>query len=239
MSVAGRGVYADPADYEARYAGRSDDVEMYLRIARAAQGPVLEYGVGNGRVALALAEAGVSVTGVDVAPAMTAHLRRKLGVMSELRGSVRVRTGDMRQLRLRERFALVIAPFNVVLHLGARRDFERFFARVRGHLLPGASFVFDFELPSMAALALAAKRGNARRGDVWQPVSPGLRTPQRLMQVLPGGRALDHRVLFPREVDCLLRYNGLVPVKWLADFGREPLHGDAQVAVVHCRDADS
>src|SRR3979409_2446756 len=38
-------------------------------------GPVLELGVGTGRVALALAAAGVEVFGVDASPAMLARLR--------------------------------------------------------------------------------------------------------------------------------------------------------------------
>src|SRR5579863_6751321 len=41
--------YEDPAYYTATYARRIEDVAFYVDLARRAGGPVLEYGVGNGR----------------------------------------------------------------------------------------------------------------------------------------------------------------------------------------------
>src|SRR6187401_167453 len=62
--------YADPAYYTATYAKRRHDVAYYVKKARLVGGPVLEYGVGNGRVALALARAKVEVDGVDLSQPM-------------------------------------------------------------------------------------------------------------------------------------------------------------------------
>src|SRR2546426_10124541 len=42
------------------------DLELYLALARRAEGPVLELGVGTGRLAVPLTEAGYRVTGGDV-----------------------------------------------------------------------------------------------------------------------------------------------------------------------------
>lgn len=58
--------YADAAYYSQTYSDREHDVEYYVRLARRLRGPVLEYGIGNGRVALPIAQAGVAVTGIDL-----------------------------------------------------------------------------------------------------------------------------------------------------------------------------
>ena len=67
--------------YDAFYAGGAPpiagDIAFYDRLAQAAGGPVLELGCGTGRIALALAQAGLSVTGVDVSAGMLALARRK------------------------------------------------------------------------------------------------------------------------------------------------------------------
>src|SRR5581483_5590973 len=44
--------YDDPAYYEKTYANRIDDVAFYVARARRSGGPVLEYGIGHGRVAV-------------------------------------------------------------------------------------------------------------------------------------------------------------------------------------------
>ena len=55
--------------YDAFYAGGAPpiagDIAFYDRLAQATGGPVLELGCGTGRIALALAQAGLSVTGGD------------------------------------------------------------------------------------------------------------------------------------------------------------------------------
>ena len=60
--------------YDAFYAGGAPpiagDIVFYDRLAQATGGPVLELGCGTGRIALALAQAGLSVTGVDVSAGM-------------------------------------------------------------------------------------------------------------------------------------------------------------------------
>src|SRR5690606_8417346 len=140
--------YENPEFYWRSYSRRRRDVAYYLRLAKPAE-QVLEYGVGNGRIAPPLARAGVSVTGIDLSRPMLRDLEQRLGrAPRRVRERVRTRFGDMRSVRLGRRFPLVIAPFNAVLHLYSVRDVERFFARVREHLAPGGEFVFDILVPS-------------------------------------------------------------------------------------------
>ena len=146
--------YLDPAYYTKTYKERRHDVDYYVRLCREAQGPVLEYGVGNGRVALPIARAGVEVFGVDLSRAMLDDLAARLQKEpKQVRARVAFQHGDMRQVKLGQEFPLVIAPFNCILHLYERSDVESFFARVKEHLMPGGRFVFDFSLPQPADLA--------------------------------------------------------------------------------------
>jgi 2-polyprenyl-3-methyl-5-hydroxy-6-metoxy-1,4-benzoquinol methylase len=57
--------YEDPAYYAATYGRRIEDIAYYVALAQRLGGPVLEYGAGNGRIALPLARHGIEVVGVD------------------------------------------------------------------------------------------------------------------------------------------------------------------------------
>lgn len=253
-----RAHYDDPAYYDLAYRDRKRGVAFYVSVAKRYGGPVLEYGVGNGRVALALARAGFDVVGVDLSERMLESLGKKLrGALAERVERVH---GDMRSVRLRRRFPLVIAPFNTVLHLYERPDVEAFFARVREHLAPGGRFVFDFSLPSPADLALDPNRSFG--APSFRHPSTGKTTRYRerfeyhpLRQLLViwmdmtpagGGEAasvpLSHRQFFPREMEALLHYNGFSDIRFSADFsdrapdaGTDSLVASATVARARSR----
>ena len=71
---AGGVVTADPAadayavlgtDYDAWCHSVTEDIDFYVRLAIECRGPVLEIGVGSGRIAVPTALAGIAVVGVD------------------------------------------------------------------------------------------------------------------------------------------------------------------------------
>jgi ubiquinone/menaquinone biosynthesis C-methylase UbiE len=64
--------------YDAFYGDAPQISAFYERIAREAGGRVLELACGTGRVTLALAEAGLEVTGTDHSDGMLAVAKRKL-----------------------------------------------------------------------------------------------------------------------------------------------------------------
>ncbi|MEA3018522.1 MAG: hypothetical protein QOI47_46, partial [Actinomycetota bacterium] len=67
--------------YDAWYAGATDvegTVATILRLA-AAERRVLELGIGTGRLAIPMVDAGLDVHGIDASPAMVAALRSKPG----------------------------------------------------------------------------------------------------------------------------------------------------------------
>src|SRR5512133_3939736 len=86
--------------YDEGAAPMTEDVDFYVSLAREADGPLVERAVGNGRVAIPVAEStGRPVIGIDTSSAMLeqAHSRAAAaGVELELR------KGDMRELALVE-----------------------------------------------------------------------------------------------------------------------------------------
>ena len=64
--------------YEEWSADMTADIAFYVELARQADGPLIELAVGNGRVAIPVAEAtGRRVTGIDSSPAMLAQARTR------------------------------------------------------------------------------------------------------------------------------------------------------------------
>lgn len=245
--------YGDPAYYDQAYADRRGDVAYYVRLGTAARGPVLEYGVGTGRIAVELARAGVSVTGVDLSTPMLDRLRaRLLGEPRGVQTRIKIVRGDMRTVRLRSRFPLVIAPFNTLQHLYDRADMEQFLARVRAHLAPGGEFVFDVLVPHADYLGADPERtfGAPR---FRYPGAGVVRYRERfeydaIRQVLlmelefrpesgsaPWTTPLTHRQWFPQELEALLHYNGFGDLRFSGNFtDAAPTH-ETESLVVRCR----
>lgn len=250
--------YEDPAYYTATYARRIEDVAYYVTLARRARGPVLEYGVGNGRIALPVARHGVHVVGVDHSAPMLADLRERLAREEpSVRAVVRLVRGDMRRVRLRERFPLVVATFNTVLHLYTRRDVERFLARVGEHMAPRTGrFVVDLSMPRLRDIARDA--GKVFHAPRFRHPTAGVLVKNRehfdydpVRQVLFVGMEFEpvddakgtlgawmtplaHRQFFPQEWEALLHYNGLRVLRVEGDWQGGPLTRESDVMIWHC-----
>jgi SAM-dependent methyltransferase len=247
--------YEDPAYYTSTYARRIDDVAYYVALARRSRGPVLEYGIGNGRIALPIARHGVEVVGVDRSAPMLADLCDRLRREPEdVRARVEAVRGDMRTAKLHRRFPLVVATFNTVLHLYARQDVEAFLARVREHLAPGGRFVADLSVPPLAELARDPARpfhaprfkhptaGVVVKNQERFDYDPARQVLFVSMEFEPLGdpdaawmTPLAHRQFFPREWEALLHYNGFVVERIEGDFEGGPLTRDSDVMVFHAR----
>jgi SAM-dependent methyltransferase len=111
--------------------------------ALADGGPVLELGVGTGRVALPLARKGLKVTGVDVSPAMLARLKEK-----DTDGTITAVEGDFATLPVEGTFK-VIFVVNSLLQLSDPEDQLRCLKKVREHLAPDGVFVMEEANPEV------------------------------------------------------------------------------------------
>ena len=161
-----------------------EDVAFYVTEARKAAGrtpgapaagPVVELGVGTGRIAVPIALAGVPVIGVDTSPGMLDVCRSRADEAG-VADLVDLRVGDFRTPPVAERVPLVICPFRAYLHL-PDDDSERLGAleAARELLLPDGLLAFDVFAPSPEDVEETHGSGSsASRGSGSAP--PGTRT---------------------------------------------------------------
>lgn len=129
-------VWTDTA--AATRANRAFYVDAYL----AAEGPVVELGVGDGRIAVQAAVRGRAITGVDLSSAMLDRCRRRAtaaGVMDRLT----LLQDDFRSFQLEAPAALIALPYHSLGHLLTLDDKREALSRVFTQLRPGGRFIFD------------------------------------------------------------------------------------------------
>lgn len=248
--------YLDAADYEHTYRRRRTDVRFYVELAaRRRASSVLELGAGSGRVARALARAGVEVVAVEALAPMIEHARARLEDETKaVRARVQLVERDLRKVRLRRRFPLVIAPFNVLSHLYTRADFEAAMKTVAAHLTPRGRFVFDVPMPDMRAFVRDPMRPykcppvrDLERNVIVESAESfayDAAAQIQLVTTMAHDRdrpetahllALAHRQFFPRELEALLHYNGFSIEEHLGSFDGEALSDASESQVVVAR----
>ena len=122
-----------------------EDVRFYVEEARRCGGPVVELGIGTGRIAVPIAVEGIPVIGIDSSEGMLAVARER----AELAGvELDLRLGDLREPALEGEFPLVIIPFRSLLHMQTDEDRRRALRAVHGLLEPAGRFVFDVFAPA-------------------------------------------------------------------------------------------
>ena len=127
--------------YDEWSAHMTEDIGFYVELAREAEGPLVELAVGNGRVAVPVAQAtGRRVMGIDTSPTMLQQARVRA---AEAAVELDLREGDMRDLTVDEPTALIYCPFRALLHLPSWSDRRRTFERVTASLMPGGRFAWN------------------------------------------------------------------------------------------------
>ena len=129
------------------------DLALYLELAAAQGGRVLEVACGSGRVLVPLAQAGHQVTGVDASAHMLAVAREKLaGAGPAAEANARLVQGDMRSFQLGEQFDLAVIAVKSFAYLTERAGQAQTLARVAAHLRPGGLLAIDLMHPAPAWL---------------------------------------------------------------------------------------
>jgi SAM-dependent methyltransferase len=131
--------------YDDWYADVSDVETTVADLVRlAGSGPVLELGVGTGRLAIPLAELadGVEVVGVDTSDEMLARLRAHPHP-----ASLTARRGDMVDGLPDGPFTLVFVAYNTIFNLVTAERQQTCFAAVADRLTPGGRFVVEAFVP--------------------------------------------------------------------------------------------
>lgn len=109
------------------------------------EGPVLELGIGTGRIALPLAAKGVEVHGIDASTRMVHEMRRK--PQAEL---IRVVMDDFATFALEQRFSLIFVVFNTFFALLTEEAQRSCFRSVAAHLRSGGRFLLEVFVPDLS-----------------------------------------------------------------------------------------
>lgn len=220
--------------YDEWYEGISDVDATVARIrALAGDGEVLELGVGTGRLALPLVDAGVSTWGVDASAPMLARLRAKPGGTS-----VRVVLADMAAPALVApgRFAVVFCAYNTFFNLDTPEAQRRCLAWAATALAPGGRLAIEAFVPTdpdeapggpvtvrsiepdRVVLSVAARDAAAQTitGQFVDLSESGVRL-----------RRYRIRYLYPDQLDALAATLGLGLVDRWADWDRHPFTADS------------
>ncbi len=255
LEAGSRAHYDDAAYYSKTYRARTDDVAFYVGLARKRRGAVLEYGAGNGRIALPTARAGFPITALDLSKPMLDDFRARLeDENEEVRRRVTLVRGDMRYVRLRDRFDLVTCPFNAFLHLYTRADVERFLGRVHRHLAPRGVFAFDVSVPNPHEFVRDPDRAYHCPRFRYPSTGEMVRYTERFdydqarqilfvtMEFFPEGRPkaswmapLAHRQFYPQELEALLHYNGFAVENAWGDYKGSKLDRYSETMVLTAR----
>jgi SAM-dependent methyltransferase len=247
--------YRDGRYYDHAYRTYRPDIEHYVALAVQSRGPVLELGVGTGRVAIAIAERSIDIVGVDRMDAMIDRMRERLAKKPRAIASrIELVQGDLRTIDLGRRFPLVIAPFNVFMHLYDLADIEAGLTTAHKHLEPGGILSFDVLMPDFVSLrrdpgrlfkSRPIKHPKDGRRYAYEEAfrydhSGQVQTVSMIFTDLEDGEnkfvtPLAQRQFFPQELRALVHYNGFDLVRFDGGFRSEPIDEYSQSQVIVAR----
>jgi SAM-dependent methyltransferase len=115
----------------------------------AGQGRALEFAIGTGRVAIPLSERGISVAGIEIAPAMIAQLRTKAD-----EAKIPVVLGDMTKATVPGSFSLIFLVFNGISNVLTQGEQVACFRNAARHLSPGGRFVIELWVPELRRMPM-------------------------------------------------------------------------------------
>jgi SAM-dependent methyltransferase len=226
--------------YDATYAAQTDPAVLDPMVGLLAElangGPVLEFAVGTGRVALPLSARGLSVAGLELSPHMAERLRAKPGA-----DAVPVTVGDMTTALVPGTFTLVYLVANTIMNVTTQDEQLTVFGNAAAHLTPGGRFAVEVIVPNLRRVP-PGERGLVFTLD---PDHVGIETFDDLVGQIAwshhwmevGGRLIRHsapyRYVWPSELDLMGRLAGFRLENRWAGWDKAPFTSESrsQVAV--------
>jgi SAM-dependent methyltransferase len=223
-------------EYDEMYADEWQTEEAVNCLVDLAKGgPVLEFGIGTGRLALPLLERGLEVHGVDGSAEMVSKLRAKLGG-----DRIPVMVGDFAHIEVEGDFALVLLAVNTIFALPSQEAQVQCFRNAARHLAPGGRFVVEAWVPDVGAFRdnrrvrpriMQSDRMSIEAAELDQ-VTQIMRTTQAVfsdgsVRLYPA----NHRYAWPSELDLMAQLAGLhMEARW-TDWSRSPFTADSRAHV--------
>jgi len=245
--------YLDGEHYDAMHQHLEDDIPFYIDCIERYGEPVLELACGTGRVTIPLAKEDVDITGLDFSETMLKRAREKA---AQNNIDMEFIKGDMRDFSLDRKFNTILLPVNTMLRLTEFEDYESLFSNVHQHLSEKGRFIFEIFNPDFDILTNALDQTSEEESEVIEyddPYGKGKVQITERTDFDPSTHILDMnwyyyindeleaikdwnlRILFPKEIDALLRYNGFKVEKKYGDFDRSEFSRNSNTQIIICK----
>ena len=211
---------------------RGDEPETVEFLAElAGDGPVLEFAIGTGRIALPLVERELRVDGIEQSSAMVDRLRAKPGG-----AELAVTIGDMSTVALPDRYSLVYLIFNTIHNLLTQDGQVRCFENAARHLRDDGVFVLETGVPwdgprkgsyvDVIKLGVEEVRLSAYRYDAMTQIldTNHMRLVSSGIQMSP----ISLPLVYPGELDLMARIAGLRLLHRWGGWRQEPFTIDSR-----------
>ena len=216
------------ATYDAATSGMHDqsviDTVVDVLAGLAGDGRALEFGVGTGRIAVALARRGVDVHGIDMSRAMVARMRDKPGG-----AAIGVTIGNFADANVPGEFSLAYLVFNTINNLTTQDAQVACFVNAAQHLTPGGSFVIEVGVPALRLLPPGQRAVPFDVGEkYWAYDLYDCATQSMSSNYVDGDdgeahlRTIPFRYVWPSELDLMGRIAGLVLAERWQDWDGTP-----------------
>lgn len=243
-------LFAHPRLYDNLFEKYTTDIPFYLALADKYGDPILDLMCGTGRVTIPLARKGFSVTGLDMSTEMLEIARRKA---AEAGIEIDWVNADGRDFFLKRKYQLILIAFTSLLQLTERREMETCLTSIKANMEYDGRFVIDIFNPDFTILL----RNPEDRFPVGEAEDPGGRgkviitectTYNAADQILTvrwfyryddDGEEMTHdfrlRILYPQEIDALLRYFGFIIEDKFGDYDFSPFTSTSPKQLIVCR----
>ena len=197
----------------------TEDIAFYVDLALESGGPVLEIGVGSGRVAIPICLTGVKVVGIDTSPTMMAMAAAKAAPHHL---DLELIAADMRAIPELGEFPLVIVPFRAFLHLAEDAERLAVLQRLRELLAPGGTLAFDVFHPHPLDISQTHDRPLEREPGIYERARWDAEAMQLELTVTSGAKraVMDLHWATPQRWEELLAEAGFAEVERYGWFDR-------------------
>jgi SAM-dependent methyltransferase len=196
----------------------------------AGSGRALELGIGTGRIALPLAQRGVSVHGIELSNAMVSRLRAKPGGEE-----IGVTIGDFATTSVEGPFSLAYLVFNTIMNLTTQAAQVACFHNVAAHLESTGCFVIEVMLPDLQRLPpgdtfRVFDASESYWGiDEYDVATQGLASHH--LEIVDGRLerfSAPYRYVWPSELDLMAQLAGMRLRERWGGWKREPFTSDSR-----------
>lgn len=252
MDHSGKSLYDDARCYDlimGKYA-TGPLLDFYHKQAVRIGEPVLELACGSGRLAVPLAQTGITIAGLDI----SRHMLNMAELKAAERGvDIQFMQGDIRNFDLGRKFKFIFVAAQSLSHLHIREEIEKCFQCVRRHLTEDGRFLVELHNPSLKLLSREAGHryvvgeykdqesdeqvilteevhyDAARQINyiVWYFGSDGDTAVKEL--------SFEMRQFFPQEIDALLVYNGFTIEEKYGDYDEAIFSSESPRQLIVCR----